>query len=585
MTGTTPVRPGDATGALHALAELNLSLAGGPALDLLPRMARDLTGSPCAVLWEAAPLAGVLVRRAVSVDPALEGVSLPEELALGAGAAGWAARHRQPLYVADIRADSRVVVFDWAVARGLLGLVGVPLVAGEELVGALTLHLERGGLPDGETRALLSAFAGQAAVALHNARLFREVARRGDRLRKVADLTRALSSALDLEAVLSQVSAAVVDIRPGILCVLRLVDRGRGGYRLAGMGGVAPAGLIELLPFGQGLTHVVAESRRPLLVGDSLNDARISDAPWFAARELGVYYGVPIEAHSELLGVLSVNFPRGVIPGPEEREAIDLFGHQAAVAIRNAGLFAELEARVRELRNTQAQLVQAAKLSAVGQLVAGVAHELNNPLSVVIGYGQLLLRRDPPEDMRSGLEAVVAQADRMARIVQGLLLFARQRLPERALVDVGEVLEQAVALRATQLRVSNIEVELAREPGVPPVMGDANHLQQVFLNLILNAEQAIVAAKVGGRVRLAVRPCVGKDGESVLVTVTDDGPGIAAEVLPRVFDPFFTTKPVGSGTGLGLSISYGIIEQHGGHITVSSEAGATTFAVTLPAGA
>ncbi|MGH7278801.1 MAG: hybrid sensor histidine kinase/response regulator, partial [Candidatus Rokuibacteriota bacterium] len=212
-----------------------------------------------------------------------------------------------------------------------------------------------------------------------------------------------------------------------------------------------------------------------------------------------------------------------------------------------------------------------------------VAHELNNPLSVVIGYGQLLLRKAPPAPMTKALEAIVAQAERMAKIVQSLLLFARQRKPERVAVHAGEILERTVALRATQLRLSGIGVDVDAASPLPAVLGDGQQLQQVFLNLLLNAEQAILQARAGDRIVTGTHALEGPDGTEVRVWIRDNGPGIAPDVLPRIFEPFFTTKEVGSGTGLGLSVSYGIVEQHGGRIEVESRPGATTFTVVLPA--
>ena len=211
--------------------------------------------------------------------------------------------------------------------------------------------------------------------------------------------------------------------------------------------------------------------------------------------------------------------------------------------------------------------MQPAKLSAVGQLVSGVAHELNNPLSVVIGHGQLLLAKGLPPEIRRSVEIIVSQGDRMAKIVQGLLLFSRQRQPSRGPVDVPQMIGQILDLRTAQLRLSGIRVEVEYAVGAVRAAGDAHQLPQVFLNLLLNAEQAILAGRVGDctRVRTRARCDAGQDW--LVVEVADNGPGIAPgiapEVLPRIFDPFFTTKPVGQGTGLGLSVSHGIVEQHG----------------------
>ena len=226
--------------------------------------------------------------------------------------------------------------------------------------------------------------------------------------------------------------------------------------------------------------------------------------------------------------------------------------------------------------------MQAGKLSAVGQLVSGVAHELNNPLSVIIGYGQLLKGKPLTPDVRGPLEMMVAQGERMAKIVQGLLLFSRQRKPERAPVDLPAVLEQTLALRATRLRLSGIHVELDHAPGVPPAEGDVHQLQQVFLNLLLNAEHAILAGGKGDTIRVRTRERKENGRSSVVVEFEDNGSGIPPEVMPRIFEPFFTTKKVGEGTGLGLSVSYGIVQQHGGRLTAESVPDRTVFTLELP---
>jgi two-component system, NtrC family, sensor kinase len=182
--------------------------------------------------------------------------------------------------------------------------------------------------------------------------------------------------------------------------------------------------------------------------------------------------------------------------------------------------------------------------------------------------------------MRRPIELMVAQGDRMAKIVRNLLFFARQRPPERAAVNLQAVVETTLALRIHQLTLSGITVETAFAAELPEITGDAQQLEQVFLNLLLNAEQAILEARPQGRI--LVRTRVSEAGDHVCADVIDDGPGIASDALPRVFEPFFTTKMVGSGTGLGLSVSYGILEEHGGRLTVQSRRGETTFTVELP---
>ncbi|RPH76577.1 MAG: response regulator, partial [Candidatus Rokuibacteriota bacterium] len=339
-----------------------------------------------------------------------------------------------------------------------------------------------------------------------------------------------------------------------------------------------------VLKVGDGIVGRAVADRKVLVTADVLRELRVHYRPEqraaLAAHGIGAMIGIPLFAHERIIGALAVGDRVGREFSAEELQAVQAFADQTALALENARLYATAQDSLTRLRDTQAQLVQAAKMSALGQLVSGVAHELNNPLSVIIGYGQLLLSRDVPESMRRPVELMVAQGDRMAKIVRNLLFFARQRPPERAAVNLQTVVEQTLALRVHQLTLSGITVETAFAPTLPEIIGDAQQLEQVFLNLLLNAEQAILEARPQGRI--VVRTRVSDSGDFVYADVVDDGPGIAADALPRVFEPFFTTKMVGSGTGLGLSVSYGILEEHGGRLTVQSRRGETIFTVELP---
>ncbi len=239
----------------------------------------------------------------------------------------------------------------------------------------------------------------------------------------------------------------------------------------------------------------------------------------------------------------------------------------------------QLGKTVETLRTTQAQLIHSEKLSAVGEFVAGVAHELNNPLTALIGFSELVQMSDVDEDTRSSLKRISNSAERCHKIVQSLLSFSRQRPPERKLVNVNTIVDSAVEILIYELRTSNIKVVKELSPQLPRLLVDPHQLQQVFLNIINNARQAIEAYRAHGSVRLSTQV----EGRRVRVRFQDDGPGISEENLKKIFNPFFTTKPVGKGTGLGLSLTYGIIQEHGGVISVESAVGkGTTFVIDLP---
>ncbi len=244
---------------------------------------------------------------------------------------------------------------------------------------------------------------------------------------------------------------------------------------------------------------------------------------------------------------------------------------------------AALKKRDEQLREfTTRRIMESERLAHIGQLAAGVAHEINNPLQGIVTYSHLLLERAVPQDSnREFLEKIVKQADRCRDIIRGLLDFARQRRPEKRPSNVNRVLEECISLVANQALFHNIKIVKNLASALPPVLMDPSQMQQVFMNMIINAAEAMNG---NGQLTLTTRH-VPTEG-AVEIEFTDTGHGIKEEDLDRIFDPFFTTKEVGHGTGLGLAISYGIVKEHKGTITVQSEVGrGTTFTIRLPVNA
>src|SRR4051794_38980024 len=235
-----------------------------------------------------------------------------------------------------------------------------------------------------------------------------------------------------------------------------------------------------------------------------------------------------------------------------------------------------------ETRDIYHQLLQAEKMAALGQTVSGVAHELNNPLATILSWAERLSQRPTLEEpVRRGLETILSESGRAARDVRNLLTFAGKRQTTRAMVDVNLVARETLALRAYEQRVTNITVIHALAAGLPNVFADGHQVQQVLLNLVINAEQAMLSAN--GRGTIVVRSWHDADQESVVLEINDDGPGIPDELQPKIFDPFFTTKEVGKGTGLGLTVAYAIVQEHGGRIRLESRPGVgASFYVELP---
>ena len=228
----------------------------------------------------------------------------------------------------------------------------------------------------------------------------------------------------------------------------------------------------------------------------------------------------------------------------------------------------------------QEQLIMQDRLASIGQLTSGVAHELNNPLTGVIGFSELLLQRELPDDVKQDLKTINDEAQRTARIVKNLLTFARKQPEEKQPLDINESIQRVLELRAYEQKVNNIQVNTRFVPDLPQVMGNNSQLQQVFFNIVINAEFFMLQAHGRGTLTVTTE----KAGDCVRASFADDGPGISEENMRRLFIPFFTTKEVGKGTGLGLSICQGIIAEHGGRIWAESELGkGATFILELPA--
>jgi len=234
-----------------------------------------------------------------------------------------------------------------------------------------------------------------------------------------------------------------------------------------------------------------------------------------------------------------------------------------------------------ETRDIYHQLLQAEKMAALGQTVSGVAHELNNPLATILSWAERLSQRQLEEPVRRGLETILSESERAARIVRNLLTFARKRQTTRAMVDVNQVVRETLALRAYEQRVTNVAVIDALAAGLPQVFADQHQVQQVLLNLVINAEQAMITSN--GHGTLVVRTWHNADQETVVLEINDDGPGIPEDLQPKIFDPFFTTKEVGKGTGLGLTVAYAIVQEHGGRIRLESRPNkGASFYIEMP---
>ena len=344
----------------------------------------------------------------------------------------------------------------------------------------------------------------------------------------------------------------------------------------------------QRFPQGKGISDQVMGSGKPYRNNDACNNT-----PGYAIdpklfNGFSAIACIPLIAKEHTIGTLWIG--KNVPITDSEMQLLTAIGDMAANAIHRMTLHEDLQDQLEALRQAQSRLVQSEKLAAIGQLVSGVAHELNNPLTSVVLYSQLLEQDIHDEPMRKNVSKIVSEAIRAGKIVRNLLDFARQQPIKQELVQVNDILKSILDLLGYELNVHDIKFALELSPELPRVMADPHQLTQVFVNLIQNAWQAMSSAHGKGYLRI-----VTEVGESIYllsdktrekmvrILIKDDGPGIPEEVMTQIFDPFFTTKPEGSGTGLGLSICHGIVSEHKGHIWADSQAGkGATFIIELP---
>ena len=458
---------------------------------------------------------------------------------------------RTPLLVDDLRTLLPARGGD---AMPALSTLTVPILAGDELLGTMTICAEIPGRFEAADQRLLGVIAGQIGVAVQNARLHDFVSRGKREWEQTFDAIADPIAVFDSNGLLLRGNRALADHLARDVRALRGAACHDVGFCTA-----------------TGSACVIA---RAVAHDGSHTEVTLPDGQIFSVTTF------PVEGGPD--GASVVQVAKNVTEDIQSKRRLEQMSDELTLA--NDRSMAALD----RLKSTQAQLLQSEKLSAIGQLVAGVAHELNNPLTSVIGYAQLLEDEfDTPGDMRSAAELaqdmrrIAQESERAAKIVRNLLAFARRQAAARAPQDVADLFGRVMALRSYELRLNGIELVTEFQPGLPPVVADGSQLQQALLNLVLNAEQAMRGRPLK---RLQVGARFDTKASAVELFIKDTGHGIDRANLSRIFDPFFTTRDVGEGTGLGLSICYGIVRDHGGQITVDSAVNAgTTFSLSLPA--
>jgi signal transduction histidine kinase len=415
----------------------------------------------------------------------------------------------------------------------------------------------------------------------------RSLKKKDTQLSTWGELSHALIANFDLPRLLDLIVTTAIEVTDADRGSVMLLDPVQNVLTIKASKGMDEEVVTKTrLKLGEGISGRVAFTGKPLLLSRAEEEKQLGS---LRKREsqISSAISVPLRIEERIVGTLNVSESTRANPfRDDDLRALTLFADQAALALEKAQLYRDSQRQLEkllsvldELGRTQAQLVHSEKLASLGVLAGGVAHEINNPLMVILGRTELMLMDDKvSDDARKNLDTICHETERIARIVQNLLTFSRKSRQEKIeSVDVNDVLERTLMLSEHQLTVGNTKVLKQFDPSVPHIDANAGQLQQVFMNLIINAHHAMPD---GGE--LTIRTASVPD-DRVVIEISDTGCGIDPDDVNRIFDPFFTTKEEGKGTGLGLAVSRNIVDNHGGDIGVQSTPGVgTTFRVVLP---
>ncbi len=497
----------------------------------------------------------------------------------------------QKARLGEIDADVRLPLY----GRVLSGLY-IPLRFRSQTIGILCIESLRTGAFDLYDESLITVIASHLASLADYTRLREEAEGRARNLGLIHEVVQQVIGLTDPRAVAEITSDLLARYFAYELCSVFIADE-KGDLTIGGFGGTSQNVVKRAMksfeyPVSGGITGMVFESGESMVVNDVLQDSRYRSVKgWQAGSEMCV----AIRDGEKILGIVDVQSSSQNAFTHNDFIALESLAGILASVITSADQYQRLQVTISQLRSTQVELrarmeaqrsaenrlVQAAKLAAVGEMAAGIAHELNNPLTSVTGFAELALDAIPPESQtRKDLEIVMREAIRARDVVRRLLDFARQSESTRARASLNDVIEDVVALSRHLIHTSGVELKLELEKDLPWVLADSNQMKQVLLNLVHNALQAM---PTGGEMIISTQSAARAGRDWITVSVCDTGVGIPQEELSRIFEPFYTTKGDQGGTGLGLSVTYGIVTDHGGQIEVESEPGVgSKFTVWLP---
>jgi two-component system NtrC family sensor kinase len=461
----------------------------------------------------------------------------------------------------------------------------IPLQFQQQVIGVFSLAGENLEQISDSDRDNLTQIVDQTAIAIEHARLYRLERERAKALAAISEAGREIAASLNVERTLQLVIEKAAETLPMDAGVLFVFDEGSQLYRVAVSYNLPPEQVEGItFAFNEGVPGWVVQHEQPLIINDAAADSRVH--PYVVEQNVKCVLAIPLITRERMLGVLNLFCQTATNAFDEEALRLgQVYADQAAIFIENARLVeelrqaaAELEARVeqrtQELRETQDQVIRAEKMAAVGRLAGSVAHEVNNPLQAIALHLQLIADENLSDPGIQELGVVQQELDRIAAIVQRLLEFQRPKHGRQTVQEIPFLVEDVLALSGKQLQQADVAVNLEIEDRLAPVKASGDQLKQVFLNLILNAVEAMPD---GGQLKIQVY----KGNGHIFIRFEDTGAGVEPEAMKHLFEPFFSTKHTGSG--IGLAVSEEIIARHGGALVVESapEQGAV-FTVKLP---
>jgi signal transduction histidine kinase len=603
-----------------------------PVLDTLVESAARLCDADKAVIYKRD---GAFLRLAANHNFSREFEEFARQNPIGPGRGTMAGRvvlEGKTVHIPDVLADPDYTATKYQSRGEYRSNLGVPLLREGETIGVFTLTRSHVRPYTQKQIELANTFANQAVIAIENARLFdeaktrtMELARSVEELRALGEVSQAVNSTIDLQTVLSTIIAKAVQLSGTEAGTIYVFDETSQEFKVHasyGMDEVLIAAIKERrIRLGEMMISQAVLQRRPMQLADVTEDTSTLVADIVQRAGFRAVLVVPLLGADQIVGALVV---RRKASGKFSENTVNLlqtFGAQSVLAIQNARLFEEVHARTRELTNSlddlrtaQVRLVQTEKLASLGQLTAGIAHEIKNPLNFVNNFSALSAElvgemsdvlagadldkktrqelHELAQILKSNLEKVVQHGKRADTIVKNMLLHSREGSGEHRATDINALVEESLNLAYHGARAEKAGFEIMLQRNFDSSVGMAEvypqEITRALLNLISNGFYAATrrATEAGDDFKPVLTAATRSLGEKIEIRIHDNGIGIPAEAKAKIFNPFFTTKPSGEGTGLGLSMSHDIIvKQHGGTIEVETESGTfTEFVITLPRG-